>query len=296
MSGRFLVILSLLATAVQAGPRSSPSYSIVTDSMTDGKRTASLGCTNDASIGGIGGLSTVASPQEMAKSGYVGQIYDVISLQINATPQTVNEGGIRQLGASQFLDDSTSTSLLPNSIAWSVQSGPITTISSSGVATAGTVFQDTSATVQGSFAGKSGTLGLTIFNVNNDDFGTYAADGIDDAWQMQYFGADNAAASPNAVSDGSGLTNHFKYLAGLTPNNAASTFHLNVNAVSGQPGQMSITFDPSLSDRHYTVEFSTDLIHWNTLSGPFAGNGSTQIVTDAGAGSGKFYRVQISKP
>ncbi len=289
------MMLGLLSIA-QAGPRSSASYSVVTDSVTDGRRAASTGYTNDGSMGGIGGLSSVASPAKTAKAGYIGQLYEVTALQVSVPSLTVNEGATLQLSAAQLLDDATTLSLVPSSIAWSVQSGPITSISSAGLATAGTVYQDTGATVQGSFAGKSGLLNLTILNVNHDDFGSYAGDGIDDAWQMQHFGANNAAAAPNAICDGSGLTNLFKFTAGLIPNNASSRFNLNTAPVSGQPGQFNITFSPSLADRQYTVESSIDLIHWTTLTGPFAGNGSTQTVTDSTAGGLKFYRVQITRP
>ena len=294
-----VTLVWMMACRVEAGPRTSAAYTVATDiADAGGKRSISASYTNDGSAGGASGIATVASPSETAKNGYLGQLYEVTALQISASPTTVNEGATRQLAATQLLDDLTTIVVPVGSITWSVQNGPITGINTSGLVTAGTVYQNTLATAQGSFAGNSGTLGLTVVNVNIDDYGTYAGDGLDDAWQVQYFGQPpNAHAAPSYVSDGSGLTNLFKYTAGLVPNNAASTFSVLVQPVAGQPAQRNIVFNPSLTDRHYTVLSSSDIISWTTVSGPFLGNGGTQTVTDTGAGTTrKFYRVQISKP
>ena len=121
-------------------------------------------------------------------------------------------------------------------MAWSVASGPLTGISASGLATAGIVYQDTAATAQGSYLGDTGTLALTVRNVNTDDFGMYAADGIDDAWQVQYFGLNNPNAAPNVDFDHTGQTNLFKYIAGLNPLDG-SRFTLSIAPVAGQPAQ-----------------------------------------------------------
>lgn len=43
-------------------------------------------------------------------------------------------------------------------------------------------------------------------------------DGIDDSWQVQYFGQPpNPLAAPNADADGTGQNNLFKFIAGLNP-------------------------------------------------------------------------------
>jgi len=130
-----------------------------------------------------------------------------------------------------------------------------------------------------------------------DNFGTYAGDGLGDDWQVQYFGPNNPNAAPGFISDGSGLTNLFKYTAGLAPNDAASTFILNNTPVTNQPGKQQITLGPTFSDRTYTIEFSLDLKNWHTLGPAFPGNGGTQIITDTNAsGPHKFYRVSVNKP
>lgn len=293
-------LITLLAAAAHAGPRSSANYSITTDTTdAGGARATSAAYTNDASAGSVSGLSSVAAPAELAKSGYIGQLYEVTALQLAASPLTIDESDTLQLGAWQALDDATLLSVAATSVSWGINSGPVTGISSSGLATAGIVGEATAAQVQGTFAGLTGTLNLTVLDTIKDNFGTYASDGIDDAWQRLYFGANNPNAAPGFISDGSGLTNLFKYTAGLVPNNAASTFLLNNAAVTGQPGQRDIVLSPTYSDRHYTIQYSMDLSpgSWQTLSGPFAGNGGTTTVTDTNASGGrKFYRVNISKP
>ncbi len=292
-------LLALLATvAAHAGPRTSANYSIATDTTdAGGQRATSAAYTNDGSAGGVAGLSSVASPAQTAKSGYVGQLYDVTGLVLNSAAPSVNETATLQLAAWQLLDDESTLAVAVNSVAWSVVSGPVTGIDSGGLATADVVAQDTPATVQGMHGGFTGMLNLTVLDTIADNFGTYGSDGLPDDWQVQYFGPNNPDAGPGVVTDGSGLTNLFKYTAGLIPNNAVSTFNTGTGPVTGQPGQRSISFGPTFSDRNYTIKFSTDLLNWNTLSGPTAGNDGTMSFTDTNAGGPrKFYRVQIIKP
>ena len=173
-------------------------------------------------------------------------------------------------------------------------------INASGLATGGVVFQNTSATAQGVYLGDTGTLGLTVVNVNLDNFGTYAGDGLDDAWQNQYFGLNNPSAAPAVDPDGDGQTNAFEFTAGLIPNDPASRFTLTLAPVSGQPAQKNVIFTPRLTDRTYTVTFKLDLnaATWTPLPGGIVTDaGQQRTVTDpAGNGAKKFYHIEITKP
>ena len=211
--------LTLLTAAAHAGPRTSASYTIATDTVdAGGRRTTSASYTNDGSLSLVAGLSTVAAPAETAKHGYLGQLYDVTGLLLSATPTTVNEGGTLQLGAAQLLDDATTLAVPAALVTWSVAAGPLTGIDTSGLVTAGNVYQNTAATAQGNYAGNLSTLALTVLNVNLDNFGAYAGDAIDDAWQVQYFGQPpNANAGPLVDADRDGQTNAFEYTVGLIP-------------------------------------------------------------------------------
>ena len=306
MNAKYIVVFAGAlgaAAALHAGPRTSASYTVATDTAdAGGQRATSAAYTSDGSLGGIAGLSTVAAPAETAKSGSIGQLYEVTGLTLTPATLNVNETATDQFAAWQLLDDATFLAVPAASVAWSVAGGPLTGINANGLATAGIVFQDTAATAQGIYLGQTGTLGLTVKNVNLDDFGAYAADGIDDAWQVQYFGAPpNANAGPNVDFDGTGQTNLFKYIAGLNPLDPASRFTLTVQSVPGQPGQRNVIFVPRLTGRTYTVTSRPALAtgSYAPLTNPSAPSdaGPQRTVTDLSAGGAtKFYRVEITKP
>jgi hypothetical protein len=300
-----LLTLGCLCTAaeeVRTATRSSATYSITTDSLdSGGARLSSASYTVNAGAGALGALAINAtSPTVADKGGYIGQLYDIKGFALDANPMTIDEKGTRQLTAGQLLDDGTKLAISPSSVSWSIASGPLTSISTGGLATAGNVYQSTLATVQGSYNGNTGSLSLTVLNVDNDNFGSYAGDGIDDAWQVQYFGQPpNANAGPNVDFDGTGQTNLFKYVAGLNPLDG-SRFTLSIENVAGQPGQERLIFSPLGSGRTYVVEASSQLVNpsWSPLAqSTFIDSGNVRTVTDLNAlPAPKYYRVQISKP
>lgn len=288
--------------AIQAGPRTSASYTITTDTTgSGGSRATSAAYTNDGSAGGVVGISAVASPAEKVKNGFIGQLTEVTALQLAASPTTVNEGTTRQISATVTLDDATTSALLATDVTWSVQSGPLTSISTGGLATAGTVYQNTAAVARGDYFEITGTLNLTVVNTNTDDIPGYSGDGIDDAWQVQYFGQNNSNASPTADPDGDGQDNRFEFLAGLSPTDPTARFLLTPSPVPNQPGQMNLVINPRFSDRTYTVLTSPTLgigAVWTPLTTfTTSDNGLTRTITDTSAtGSKKFYQIQIAKP
>ena len=90
--------------------------------------------------------------------------------------------------------------------------------------------------------------------VNTDDLPGYLGDGIDDAWQVQYFGLNNPQAAPTVDADGTGQTNLFKYIAGLNPLDSNSRFTLTIQAFAAQPGRRNLVFSPRFPDRTYTAK------------------------------------------
>lgn len=294
-----LPALLLASAAAQAGPRSSAAYSISTDTADGGgKRATSAAYTNDGSLGGITGIST-ATPNETARNGFIGQLYEVTGLALIATPTTVAENGTLQLGAAQLLDDSTTVAVNASSVAWSVASGPLVSINSAGLATAGIVYQNTAATAQGGYAGNTGTLNLTVVDTLPDNFSTYAGDGLPDSWQFQYFGLNNPNAAPGLDPDGDGQTNFFEFTAGIIPNNPLSRFLLRIAPVPGQAGRKDLIFSPRLMDRTYQVKSNTGLAGpWLPLGSFTTSDAADQrTVTDLDAtGARKFYHVEITKP
>ena len=298
---RLILLLLAAAGASQAGPRSSSDYSIPAETTDGGgTRTASASYTNDSSIGGVAGLSTVAEPAETAKVGYIGQLYEVAALQLAAAPATIDEGLTRQLTASQVFDDDSTLGVPAGEVAWSVLSGPLKGIDTVGLATAGKVYQDTAATAQGDHAGLTGTLSLTVLDVDPDNFGSYADDGLDDDWQVQYFGLNNPDAAPGLDPDGDQQDNTFEFTAGVVPTDPLSRFFLAIEPVSGQPEHKNLIFSPRFADRTYTVKFRPDLTpgSWDILpGGTIDDNGDERTVTDTSATEDKrFYRVEIERP
>ena len=85
-------VLSVLASAtVLAG-------NVASSIDSGGQRSTSANYTMDGSLGGIAGISTnVVSPLETAKSGYLGQLTEVVSLTATGTPATINQGATSQL-------------------------------------------------------------------------------------------------------------------------------------------------------------------------------------------------------
>lgn len=244
-----------------------------------------------------------ASASYVLRSGFAGQLSDAMatSLELSASALTVNEGGTRQLSGTLIFDDLSTQPLAASSITWTIQSGPLTSISIHGLAAADTVYQDTAAVAQGTYQSLTDTLTLTVLDTFPDNFGTYAADAIADDWQVQYFGLPpNALAGPAADPDYDGQDNLFEFTAGVLPDDATSFFRINIEPVDGQPLQKRILFFPRLIDRSYIVQTSTTLLplSWQTLSSITTSDaGNLRTVTDTSATGGeKFYRVRITRP
>lgn len=300
----FLLSVALGASALPAGVSLHYQTSPETVGALGGS-SASAAYSNVGAAGGIGGIATGLGPLTV-RSGYIGQLFETVGLVLNAALTTIDEGGTLQLGGGVLYDDATTNALPPEAIVWSVTAGPLTSVSASGLASAELVYQDTPATVRGLFNAFVGTINLTVHNTHNDNFGSYAADGIDDAWQAQYFGLDNPLAAPTADPNGTGQNNRFKFLAGLDPTLPAShpeaRFVLTAQPVPGQPSQRQLSFHPVVAGRNYRVQFNPTLtppgLNWSDLTGftllPDVGN--TRALFDNNATDPRrFYRVEITK-
>ena len=294
-----LFALVAFCLPLQATARTSANFSIAAETTdSGGLRATSANYTNDGSTGLVAWSSTTATGT--AKAGYIAQLFDVAGLVIGAASSDVNETGTLQLSARQLLDDASLLALDARSVAWSLFSGPITSVSNSGLVTADVVYQNSPASVQGTFAGFAGLISLSILDTIPDNFGVYAADGLPDNWQVQYFGLNNLKAGPNVDATGTGQTNLFKYVAGLDPTDPSSKFAVSIQAVPGQPGQMQVVFSPVAPGSTYTVVSKSNLSDstWAALSSSTQNdNGQQRTVTDLGfGGAKKFYRVNVSKP
>lgn len=307
MKARSIVLvgsaLGAFTGPLHATPRSSANYGVITDVVDGGgRRTSSASYTNDGSIGGIAGISSVVAPAETAKHGYISQLFDFANgISLAATPATIDEGGTRQISAARNLDDGSGLALDPASVAWSVLSGPISGISLTGVATADTVYHNTGASVQGVANGFTASLALTVLDVNSDNYHEYAGDSLDDAWQVQYFGLPpNIAAGPLGDPDGDGQNNRFEFIAGVDPIDPTSLFKLRIEILAGNPPMKRLVCSPRFNDRTYTPQFRASLAtgpDWSELTGAIQTDaGLERSVTHSPQEPVKFYRVAIAKP
>ncbi len=261
-----------------------------------GTRATSASYSSDGSLGGMTGVfSTSSVPSRTLKQGYVAQLFEVSTLSIGAAQSTLPETGTTQLQASLVLDDASTMSIAASALSWSIVSGPIDSISSSGLVLAGSTYADSSATVSGSFLGKTASAGLTVLEAIADNFGLYAGDALDDAWQVQYFGPSNVNARPGTDFDGDGFSNLSEFAAGTGPTSSSSFFTISARHLGGSA---QITFSPRLTDRSYTVQYSTDLSTWQALTGhSISDSGSERTITDPSASAPqRLYRVLLTKP
>ena len=158
---KFNVILTISAALIfsfKSGASLVSDYPVILDA--GGGHSASASYANDGSFGGLGGVVTASNPQEVARTGYAGQLYEVTAFTLSAPSTNLNAATSMPLSAVQFLDDGTVTPA--NSFAqWSF-TNPIVSINPSGLVTAGNVSQNTPTTVQASLEGWSSSLNLTV--------------------------------------------------------------------------------------------------------------------------------------
>ena len=281
--------LGPLALGLPSQGASSANYSIAPTTLdAGGARSVSAKYTHDGSLGGFGGTVINVTTRETNRVGYAGQLLEPVSLTVSVPSTNINEATSQQLSAVARLDNGSVTITAD----WSVLNGPVATISPAGLLTAANVYQDTPATIFAAAEGLGKSLGLMIKNVGNDDFGLYADDGINDLWQVQYFGINN----PNAT----GAQALFAYTAGLNPTNPADVFTFKLSSVSTQANWRSLSFAPRYTNRTYLVEYRTNLAGggFTTLtSGKVTDAGLTRTVADTNAvSSERVYRVKISYP
>jgi hypothetical protein len=280
-STRTAILLFLLSVPALAG--NSTDYSLE-PAVLDGGGAA--GSSADYALNpSIGPGAAGASEGYALRGGFSGMLSDAASLVLTAAGAAVsmNERATLQLEARiRYDDDTVAAFALPAAnLTWSVAEGPLAAINSAGLATAGSVYQDTPATARAIYRGLEGYLPLTVRNLTNDDFGSYAADGLPDPWQVQYFGEAGlpTVAGADADPDADGLTNFQEYAFGMDPSvsfsgvvrwSGSNLLERGVPTpfASGTAG--SFTFRAVFARRRdfvaagltYTVEFSGDLITW----------------------------------
>ncbi len=295
-----LLLTGCAVGALHAGPHSSAHYSIVTDSMDSaGTRAAGDHYTNDASLGGITGLTSASAQEEgaadlAARAGYIGQLYEPAALSLAAPGAAIAENGTLPLHATITLDDDTATLLPPAEVAWSVRNGPLAGITTGGVASGTPVYQNTPAIARGDHAGFTAFLALTVLDAHRDNFGLYAADGLPDLWQVQHFGEQNADGAPGMDPDGDGQDNLSEFNACLVPTDPLS--HLSISLANAPGGGHAVSFTPRFAECTYTLLASSDLSLWEPVNGTITDDGPLRTIADPqGTAARRFYKVEVHR-
>jgi hypothetical protein len=162
-----LIMITFLACAFGSNAATQGIYSKTADSLSSsGGKATSTNYTDEATIGEIMDTSNVQGTGIALKSGFIGQLYEARSLALSATPAAVQESATTQLRVVATMDDDSLVRLGPSDAKWSVQDGPLTDISLSGLARAGEVFINAPATVRARWDGIAGDLTLTVLNAN----------------------------------------------------------------------------------------------------------------------------------
>jgi hypothetical protein len=280
----------------------------------------------------IGHGAAGASEHYALRGGFSGMLSDASSLALAAAGAgagemgSMNERDTLQLEARiRYDDDTLAESVLPaTEITWSFAEGPLVAIDSAGLATAGlatagTVYQDTPATVTAIYQELGGYMEIFVRNLTNDDFETYASDGLTDSWQVGYFGVGSDQATAETNPDGDSLTNLQEFAFGTDPSQSSGesvSWSGNTFGSGGLPVPFmtstatSFTFravfarrtDFAAAGLSYRVEFSGDLSTWRaSTSTPaiLAENSEMQVVSVpypffVNGKKARFFRVKVT--
>ena len=255
---------SKIGSVYAASKRSSLNYALRPESFSSGALqtvSARANYTIDGALDVAGG-GIATSANYVVKPGYIGQLYDVTTLSLNVSSiLTIAEEGTRDLGdlvVSAVLDDETTIRLRSHEVLWSPVFGPLTGIDELGVATAGAVFEDMPALAQGSFLGGSRDLDLLVLDLAPDNFEAYAGDGLDDDWQVGFFGLPpNVDAGPGKNPDKDPHDNRFEFLTGYDPTDGSDFFRFRV--VDRGASRVTLQLSKVIPGTRYRFERSRDL-------------------------------------
>ena len=244
------------------------------------------------------------------KPGFIGQLFEVVSLEVTAQDPVIDEGESSQLTASTVLDDDSVMRPEPAELAWTIVSGPVVSISVDGLATSGLVGVDRVATVRGGALGKQDETTISILDVLRDNYGPVAGDGIEDVWQISYFdqnfddeldGAEAALAAPEANPDGDSFNNLFEWITGYDPLDSGEFFKFSIVAQSGSTTTM--TLSKVIAGTSYVILGSPNLEPFGNGNQPVeiatlnpVVDGVEVIVQDSGATpNDRFYRIRMER-
>jgi len=142
--------------------------------------------------------------------------------------------------------------------------------------------------LDGNLRTMGGTVDIGAYEFQAQVTGTF------DAWLLQY-GLPTNGLADNVDSDGTGMVNWQKWLAGLNPTNPASVLALQAPAATNNSVGITVTWQ-SVNSRTYYLQRSSDLTQpFSAIQSNLVGQTGTTSYTDTTAtNSGPyFYRVGV---
>jgi hypothetical protein len=259
-------------------------------------------------VGSPGGVATAGGGIRVARQGGVGMVYFPTGYGIGADSPTINEAGSSPdsstrttLSAREIFDDGTfgpSTA----SVTWSPATNQTITVTPDGVAQAGAVYENTTASFSATIAGKPATNFLTVLNTLPDNFGAWAGDTFDDAWEI----AQGMTGAVNPNSQNNGIPAWQLYAMGFNP--ASSSASASATArVGTNSGYLTISYtrNPYATNYNFIPQEAGNLaVGFSNLIAPVSStnlvNGVEQITTRGSvpisSTNRQFLRLQITRP
>ncbi|MDH5327841.1 MAG: hypothetical protein OEZ68_18160 [Gammaproteobacteria bacterium] len=206
------------------------------------------------------------------------------------TDQSVSETDLSvSLDATTSMDQDGSIT----AYSWTQTAGPAVTLTGAATATASfapvAVYQDTVLTFQISItdddaAISTATMNVTLLNTNPDDDG----DGIDDAWEMQYFG--NLNQNGSADGDLDGFTDLQEYQQQTNPTLATPNAPTDLQSTPNE-NQVGLQWSPVAGATSYNLYWSTSPDVNKTNATKVSNVSSPHVQTGLINGATYYYRI-----
>jgi hypothetical protein len=173
----------------------SPSVQIISTVNAAGLVQASPSYQITGFVGQTGSLASSPGGSYVVRQGPVGMVVHPVAFNVEAVAGEINEVGSApeestrvELSGSVTNDDETIDPVAGSEVTWTPPAvgEALAAISSSGVADAAAVYQDTMTPFSGVFAGWTDAGLLLVKNVSDDNYGLLAGNGFDDSWEMAY--------------------------------------------------------------------------------------------------------------
>jgi len=308
---RFVVITALLGAVflcpVRAHEAAGGNVAIVSTIDSGG----SVHSGGDVQITGFGGEpGTVSSGGNVvARQGGNSMIYYATGFSVTSDSADINESGAAdthstrtQLRGNVVYDDATLGALDGAQVAWTAPAtdSSLASISADGIAQAATVYQNTPANFVGSYGGIPATNQLMVMNVLPDNYGVWAGDTFDDAWEIAQ--GMSGAVNPNALNNG--VPNWQLYAMGFNPAQPAPAVLASSVTTNGYLA-VRYTRNPYATGYVFTPQESGNLdVGFATMVNPISStnlvNGVEQILTlgsvPMSATNKQFLRVRVAQP